>query len=160
MTRAVIATACLLLLLAAPSCAAAIECRSSMPAAHAGGHWTWRLVDGRRCWYAGERALDKSRLQWAAAPHHQLEPAAVQAEDARPKLEPPPPPQPGFADRWQLVFDRPPAPATPVPVPVVHAAQDEAAPGLALWALSVIIIAVGGLQALLRTPTTTGKASL
>jgi hypothetical protein len=140
MTRAVIATACLLLLLAAPSCAAAIECRSSMPAAHAGGHWTWRLVDGRRCWYAGERALE--------------------AENARPKLEPPPPPQPGFADRWQLVFDRPPAPATPVPVPVVHAAQDEAAPGLALWALSVIIIAVGGLQALLRTPTTTGKASL
>src|SRR5438874_10351125 len=31
------------------------------------GHWSWRLIDGRKCWYAGKTVIAKSSLQWAAA---------------------------------------------------------------------------------------------
>jgi hypothetical protein len=27
-------------------------------------YWTWRYVDGHRCWYRGHRVLPKSRLHW------------------------------------------------------------------------------------------------
>ena len=54
-----------LLLLSATS-AAAIECRSAMPD-HPSEHWTWRLIDGRKCWYAGEETVDKAHLSWPPA---------------------------------------------------------------------------------------------
>src|SRR5438445_13673865 len=31
------------------------------------GHWSWRLIDGRKCWYAGKTVISKSLLRWAAA---------------------------------------------------------------------------------------------
>ena len=31
------------------------------------GHWTWRLIDGRKCWYAGKTMISKSLLRWPAA---------------------------------------------------------------------------------------------
>src|SRR6266487_5691068 len=30
------------------------------------GHWSWRLIDGRKCWYAGKTMISKSLLQWPA----------------------------------------------------------------------------------------------
>src|SRR5256884_7317424 len=30
------------------------------------GHWSWRLIDGRKCWYAGKAVIAKSSLRWAA----------------------------------------------------------------------------------------------
>ena len=30
------------------------------------GTWSWRLVDGKKCWYRGMPGLSKSSLQWAA----------------------------------------------------------------------------------------------
>ena len=42
------------------------------------GHWSWRLIDGRKCWYAGKTMISKSLLQWPAK-------ASVQAKaDTRP----------------------------------------------------------------------------
>jgi hypothetical protein len=35
------------------------------------GYWSWRLIDGRKCWYEGKPMLSKSLLEWparAAAP--------------------------------------------------------------------------------------------
>jgi hypothetical protein len=45
------------------------EC-SVKPPSSAGGHWSWRLIDGRKCWYAGKAVIAKSSLRWpvAAAP--------------------------------------------------------------------------------------------
>jgi hypothetical protein len=42
--------------------AAAIDCQSK---AGRDGHWTWREIDGRRCWYRGEVKISKDQLRWA-----------------------------------------------------------------------------------------------
>ena len=44
------------------------------------GHWSWRLIDGRKCWYPGKTMISKSLLQWPAK-------ASVQAK-ADPKPVP------------------------------------------------------------------------
>ena len=31
------------------------------------GHWSWRLIDGRKCWYAGKAVISKASLRWATA---------------------------------------------------------------------------------------------
>lgn len=31
------------------------------------GHWSWRLIDGRKCWYAGKTVIAKAALRWPAA---------------------------------------------------------------------------------------------
>jgi len=41
------------------------ECRASPSKVQ--GHWSWRLIDGRKCWYAGKTVISKSLLRWAAA---------------------------------------------------------------------------------------------
>ena len=43
-------------------------------------YWSWRLIDGRKCWYAGKTMISKSLLQWPAK-------ASVQAK-ADPKPVP------------------------------------------------------------------------
>jgi hypothetical protein len=45
----------------------AIECQLSKGVR--GYHWAWREIDGRRCWYEGERGTAKSKLHWPAQPH-------------------------------------------------------------------------------------------
>jgi hypothetical protein len=41
------------------------ECTASPSRAQ--GHWSWRLIDGRKCWYAGKTVISKSLLKWPAA---------------------------------------------------------------------------------------------
>jgi hypothetical protein len=36
-------------------------------AAGAQGYWSWRMIDGRKCWYEGKPMLSKDLLEWAAA---------------------------------------------------------------------------------------------
>jgi hypothetical protein len=31
----------------------------------AGYPWSWRLIDGKRCWYKGNPGMDKNLLRWA-----------------------------------------------------------------------------------------------
>jgi hypothetical protein len=50
----------------APLCTAAnsaVQCKAELPAVRT-GHWSWRIVDGKRCWYPGSPGMDKARLQW------------------------------------------------------------------------------------------------
>lgn len=55
------------------------ECRAAVPA-KAQGHWSWRLIDGRKCWYAGRTVVAKSSLRWPAAAQAKVKaPAEVQA---------------------------------------------------------------------------------
>jgi hypothetical protein len=28
------------------------------------GYWSWRMIDGRKCWYEGKPMLSKTRLEW------------------------------------------------------------------------------------------------
>ena len=43
--------------------AQARECSAALPS-HPQGHWSYRLIDGRKCWYQGENNLSKSLLHW------------------------------------------------------------------------------------------------
>ena len=45
--------------------AKAIECSVARPSStHT--YWSWRLIDGRKCWYLGKTMVSKSLLQWPA----------------------------------------------------------------------------------------------
>jgi hypothetical protein len=59
--------------------AKAVEC-SVARGSHTQGYWSWRLIDGRKCWYVGKTMISKSLLQWPAK-------ASVQAK-ADPKPVP------------------------------------------------------------------------
>lgn len=50
-------------LLSSLSTAQAVECASELPAVRT-GHWSYRLIDGRKCWYEGKTMLPKSSLRW------------------------------------------------------------------------------------------------
>src|SRR6201982_966305 len=39
------------------------QCRPAMPS-NPNGYWSWRLIDGRKCWYEGKPGLSKSLLEW------------------------------------------------------------------------------------------------
>ncbi len=43
----------------------AVECSVARPS-HPQGYWSWRLIDGRKCWYPGKTMISKSLLQWPA----------------------------------------------------------------------------------------------
>ncbi len=46
-----------------PPALAKQQCSAEMPAnSHA--YWSWRLIDGRKCWYEGRPMLSKSSLEW------------------------------------------------------------------------------------------------
>ena len=45
--------------------AKAVECSVARPS-HPQGYWSWRLIDGRKCWYPGKTMISKSMLQWPA----------------------------------------------------------------------------------------------
>jgi len=45
--------------------AKAMECSVARPSS-AQGYWSWRLIDGRKCWYLGKTMISKSLLQWPA----------------------------------------------------------------------------------------------
>ena len=34
---------------------------------HARSYWSYRLIDGRKCWYEGKPMLSKSSLHWSPA---------------------------------------------------------------------------------------------
>ena len=59
--------------------AKAMECSVARPSS-AQGYWSWRLIDGRKCWYAGKTMVSKSLLQWPAK-------ASVQAKADQAKTD-------------------------------------------------------------------------
>ena len=59
--------------------AEAKQCSATMPAKPQ-GHWTYRLIDGRKCWYEGSSKISKSLLQWPA--QAKVLSRSVQAEPA------------------------------------------------------------------------------
>jgi hypothetical protein len=56
------------------------ECSAERPS-KARSHWSYRVIDGRKCWYEGRPMLSKSLLHWPASrtaePHIRPEPAVV-----------------------------------------------------------------------------------
>jgi hypothetical protein len=56
----------------------AIDCRADLPSKR-GEYWSYRIIDGRKCWYAGRPMMSKSLLRWRAP---------VTAPVTAPKLRP------------------------------------------------------------------------
>jgi hypothetical protein len=102
-----------ILFVAVPA-AQALECQASVQ--DGDGHWAWRLIDGRKCWYKGEVGMDKSRLHWpiaeADSDRTQTAPVKMEKTQAVSQVQAVPPemlqmlpimpPQPTFEDRWRL----------------------------------------------------------
>ncbi len=40
------------------------QCSAAMPSNPQGHWWSYRLIDGRKCWYEGRPGLSKSLLEW------------------------------------------------------------------------------------------------
>jgi hypothetical protein len=51
--------------LAASPAGQKIQCLAE-PDKSKAGHWWWRQIDGRQCWYIGEARMPKERLEWPA----------------------------------------------------------------------------------------------
>jgi hypothetical protein len=47
-----------------PTAQAGQQCRAAMPSNRQGHWWSYRLIDGRECWYEGKPGLSKSLLEW------------------------------------------------------------------------------------------------
>lgn len=76
-----------------PTAAGATECRARP--GDRDSYWSYREIDGRRCWYRGHRRLDKSELHW---PEREREP------EPEPERKPPRPilrPVPFLSPAWR-----------------------------------------------------------
>src|SRR5258708_12367717 len=54
--------------------AQAKQCGTERPP-NARSYWSYRLIDGRKCWYEGKPMLSKSMLHWLPARTAQADPA-------------------------------------------------------------------------------------
>jgi len=72
-----------------------VECRTEKPAASR-EYWSWREIDGHKCWYVGPRDKPKSELRWPyVAPRPAIgrgSPVSGARSDGAP-LSPPSPPE-------------------------------------------------------------------
>src|SRR5258705_12431886 len=63
------------------------QCSAAMPSNPQGHWWSYRLIEGRKCWYEGKPGLSKSLLEWAvevsAPPASGEEVASTVPEKAR-----------------------------------------------------------------------------
>ena len=62
--------------------AKAVDCSVARPSS-AHGYWSWRLIDGRKCWYAGKTMVSKSLLQWPAKASVQAKADQAKADTAQ-----------------------------------------------------------------------------
>jgi hypothetical protein len=64
------------------------QCSAAMPSNPQGHWWSYRLIDGRKCWYEGKPALSKSLLEWpvevSAPPASGEEVASAVPESSQP----------------------------------------------------------------------------
>ena len=66
----------------------AIECRARPESRE---YWSWREIEGRRCWFKGHRRIDKKLLSWGPrkpAEGVDLDPATFQKDPGRPSGSP------------------------------------------------------------------------
>jgi hypothetical protein len=86
---------------------AAVECQAELPTG-VKEYWSWRIIDGKRCWYPGRPGMSKANLRWPQSEPVPEERPAPELEDVRnfapPKANPPNFSQPNdelsFAERW------------------------------------------------------------
>ena len=72
-----------------PAVLAKQQCSAAMPSDVHGHWWSYRLIDGRKCWYEGKPGLSKSLLEWStqakSVEPKTAEPRSAEAKTAEPK---------------------------------------------------------------------------
>lgn len=63
-----------------------IECAAEVPVPPK-GHWYYRIIDGRKCWYQGKAMIPKSSLRWADSSVPEAEAATSEAQAAKPSTD-------------------------------------------------------------------------
>jgi hypothetical protein len=63
-----------------------IACASEVPAPPK-GHWYYRIIDGRKCWYQGKAMIPKTSLYWPASSVSEAEAATSNEPAARPTTD-------------------------------------------------------------------------
>lgn len=63
-SAALTASVAALLLVGMPEAEAKQHCSAAKPSSSNGTWWSYRLIDGRKCWYAGKPGLSKDLLEW------------------------------------------------------------------------------------------------
>ena len=78
------------------------QCSAAMPSDVHGHWWSYRLIDGRKCWYEGKPGLSKSLLEWPAQAKSvepkSAEPRSAEAKTAEPKSAEPKSAEPKSAE--------------------------------------------------------------
>ena len=96
MIRYLVAVAIALAWLATAS--SAVECSAELPSART-DFWSWRIIDGKRCWYTGRPGMSKDKLQWprsAQEPYREQNEVVQPKNRFQPKVEELP-----FGERWR-----------------------------------------------------------
>jgi hypothetical protein len=62
-----------------PDAVAKQQCGTEIPANTHGRWWSYRIIDGRKCWYEGKPMLAKSELEWPKKESLRPSPAATVA---------------------------------------------------------------------------------
>lgn len=89
--------------------AAAIDCHDAQGK---GGRWSWRTVDGKRCWYQGAAGVDKAKLRWPSNNK-----SASLPVESKPLTVPLPTPRPDITPSTTKYYvEVPVRPADPEPV--------------------------------------------
>jgi len=63
--RSAALAACVVAAFSPGAALAKTQCSPAMPL-DPHGYWSWRFIEGRKCWYEGKPMLSKSSLEWAA----------------------------------------------------------------------------------------------
>ena len=63
-SAALTASVAALLLVGMPEAEAKQHCSAAKPSSSGGTWWSYRIIDGRKCWYAGKPGLSKDLLEW------------------------------------------------------------------------------------------------
>jgi hypothetical protein len=71
------------LLLGMPKVEAKQQCSAASPSNQNGKWWSYRLIDGRKCWYEGKPGLSKALLEWPKGVAEQPSPKAASAQPSR-----------------------------------------------------------------------------
>src|ERR1700720_3230365 len=70
---------------AGPNAQAKQQCNLAVPSNPHSGWWSYRIIDGRKCWYEGKPGLSKSLLEWPSVTSAQTASAEEVASTAREK---------------------------------------------------------------------------
>ena len=101
-----------LVLLIGMQAAEAKQCSAELPP-NPPRHWSYRLIDGRNCWYEGENNFPKALLQWpdqsgALSAFNKVVPPKADSPEAAQTVSPAAAPNSqldsaSFEDRWRAL---------------------------------------------------------